>query len=231
MRVKQFRYTADNLGYLVHGLKSGCVVDGGDPDTIIAYAKSQNIRILYAVHTHAHPDHTMGTRELVRATGAELIDQARILRQESILLDQEPLRIIPTPGHTHDSVCFYTGQALITGDTLFNGTVGNCFSGDLQAFYRSIKKLMAYPPVTLIYAGHDYVRESLAYARTLEPDNTDLDAFLKTSYDPDHVRSTLAQELLINPFLRFNAPGIIAYLKKRGSPVATEYERWTSLMQ
>ncbi len=146
-------------------------------------------------------------------------------------MGEETLTIIPTPGHTHDSVCFYTGKALICGDTLFNGTVGNCFSGDLRAFFESVKKLMQYPPDTYIYAGHDYVAESLAFARTLEPANQEIDRYLKDSYDPAHVRSTLEEELKINPFLKFNDPAIVSMLIEKGFAADTEYERWVSLME
>ena len=118
---------------------------------------------------------------------------------------------------------------LITGDTLFNGTVGNCFSGDLKRFYDSIKLLMGFPGETIIYAGHDYVQESMAFAKNLEPDNRDIDLFLK-KYDPEHVYSTIDEELKINPYLRFNESKIITLLKSKGLPVATEYERWESLM-
>ena len=45
-----------------------------------------------------------------------------------------------------------------------------------------------------------------------------------------HIYSTLADELEVNPYLRFNAEPIIALLKKRGFPVATEYERWLGVM-
>jgi hydroxyacylglutathione hydrolase len=118
---------------------------------------------------------------------------------------------------------------LITGDTLFNGTVGNCFSGDLKRFYDSIKLLMGFPGETIIYAGHDYVLESMAFAKNLEPDNHDIDLFLK-KYDPDHVFSTMDEEMKINPYLRFNESKIITLLEEKGLPVATEYERWESLM-
>ena len=118
---------------------------------------------------------------------------------------------------------------MITGDTLFNGTVGNCFSGDLAGFYRSIKTLMKFPGDTRVYAGHDYVAESMRFARLLEPENTAINAYLK-KIDPRHVFSNLQQELQVNPYLRFNAPGIIAFLEQKNLPVATEIERWTSLM-
>ena len=139
------------------------------------------------------------------------------------------IRIIPTPGHTKDSLCFYTGSALIAGDTLFNGTIGNCFSGDLEGFYHSIRKLMELPEGTVVYAGHDYVRDSMAFARRLEPGNRAIADFLKR-YDPKHVFSTLADEKKINPYFRFNEPGIVTLLAKLGLPRETEWERWQSLM-
>jgi hydroxyacylglutathione hydrolase len=89
--------------------------------------------------------------------------------------------------------------------------------------------LLSFPDETIVYAGHDYVKESIVFAKSVDPDNRDLDAFLK-KYDPDHVWSTLGEERKINPFLRFNEKPIISYLEKRGYPVGTEYERWESVM-
>ena len=60
-------------------------------------------------------------------------------------------------------------------------------------------------------------------------DNPDLDAFWE-QYDPYDVRSTLKDELTVNPYLRFNDDRMIAFLKQRGLPISTEYERWESLM-
>jgi len=135
----------------------------------------------------------------------------------------------PLPSGMDVSGAVLTGGVLITGDTLFNGTVGNCFSGDQRAFFRSIKRLLALPGDTLIYAGHDYVRDSVAMAEQLEPDNRDIERF-RQAYDPGHVYSTLAEELKVNPYLRFNAPAIIALLRENELPHATEEERWLSLM-
>ena len=88
---------------------------------------------------------------------------------------------------------------------------------------------MALPDETIIYAGHDYVKDSLAFARRLEPDNKDIESFRK-SYDANHVVSTMADERRINPYLRFNEEPIIKLLKMKGLPCATEWERWQSLM-
>jgi len=173
-------------------------------------------------------DHTNGNATLLNEANARLLRYEEI-RGTEIELEGQNIRIYDTPGHTADSLCFHVGNALITGDTLFNGTIGNCFSGDLKGFYQSIKKIMSLPGSTVIYAGHDYVQEAMSFARRLEPDNEYIKIFAK-NYKQDHVFSRLMEELRVNPYLRFNEPGIINLLKKNGLPRKTEWQRWQSLM-
>ena len=227
--IKQFRFGADNLGYLIYGTRDAVAIDGGAADLMLAFIQSQELKLAMLTNTHNHPDHTPGNHRLIAATGARLMKSSVFTDSENIPLEDERITVYKTPGHSLDSVCFHTGSFLITGDTLFNGTVGNCFTGDLKGFYQSIKKLMTFPEETVIYAGHDYVADSLAYAAALEPDNTFIRQFM-ARYSPGHVFSTLRDELQINPFLRMNAPEIVAVLKKHGLPCGTEWDRWHSLM-
>lgn len=227
LKVRQFRYGADNLGYVVWGPSTALVIDGGAAEAILAFLAREGLTLGYVANTHGHSDHTSGNARLLDASGAVLLKDLE--KGGDIQLDGEPVEVIPTPGHTADSRCFYTGSALITGDTLFNGTVGNCFSGDLEGFFRSIKRLMAYPAETLVYAGHDYVRDSLAFARRLEPQNRAIEQCLRC-YDPTNVVSTLAQERQMNPYLRFDEPAVMEILAKRGLPAASDWQRWQSLM-
>ncbi len=229
LEVKQFRYGADNLGYLVHGKEGGMAVDGGAAEAILAFLKERRLSLLYVANTHGHADHTCGNATLLAASRARLLTGADLRDGAEIALDGGKVRIIHTPGHTADSRTFYTGREMIAGDTLFNGTIGNCFSGNLEGFYNSIRKLMALPEETIVYAGHDYVRDSMAFALRLEPENRAIGDFLGR-YKPDHVFSTLGEEKKINPYLRFNEPGIAALLERLGLPGATEWERWRSLM-
>src|SRR3989339_1810541 len=228
LKIKQFRYGADNLGYLVYGNSCALAVDGGAANAILSYVNQQCLSLQYVANTHDHQDHTSGNAALLTGSQARLLTGAE-LQDETIKLDGHNIRIFPTPGHTMDSLCFYTGKALISGDTLFNGTIGNCFSGNLEGFYHSIRKLMTLPDGTVVYAGHDYIRDSMAFARYLAPENAEIDVFLG-KYNPGHVFSTLAQEKRINPYFRFNEPGIVDLLAKRGLPRKTEWERWHSLM-
>ena len=229
LQVKQFRYSSDNLGYVVFGKKFALAVDGGAVSDILEFMAARSLTLAYIVHTHSHPDHTVGTRRLMDQTGATRLTPDKLLEEEGVALESTLVQVYRTPGHTRDSLVFHWNGFLITGDTLFNGTVGNCFSGDLRAFYQSISHLLSFPDDTVVYAGHDYVEASMQFARTIEPENTDIEPYLE-KYNPKHVFSTLADEKRVNPYLRFNTPELIGVLKKRGLPTDTAYHRWKSLM-
>jgi hydroxyacylglutathione hydrolase len=229
LHVEQFHYGADNFSYLIYGKNKALAIDGGASPEILSFLKDNGLVLEIVTNTHGHLDHTSGNDELLRSTSAQFLDFADLSDNREIQIEGERIFVYRTPGHSVDSVCFYTGNVLISGDTLFNGTIGNCFTGDLKSFYLSIKRLMALPDETKIYAGHDYVRDSLAFARHLEPDNKEIEKFGKTD-DADHVVSTMADERRINPYLRFNEEPIIKLLQKKGLPRATEWERFQSLM-
>jgi len=229
MDVQQFRYSSDNLGYLIFGSKTALAIDGGGVSDIIAFLRDRGLRLEFATNTHGHADHTAGTQDLLKQTGASVIDVQTLRGGNDIVLEGQDIQVLHTPGHTMDSVTFRFENILVTGDTLFNGTVGNCFSGDLKSFYDSIKLLLSFPDDTIVYAGHDYVRESMDFAKQVEPDNEEIERFLK-KYDPNHIWSTLADERKMNPFLRFNEKSIITFMERNGLPVENEYQRWESIM-
>jgi len=229
LNIEQFRYGTDNFAYIIHGKTQAMAIDGGAWEKILSFLKTNKLSLEFVTNTHSHYDHTPGNEQLLRKTKAKFLNSSSLADKEEILIDGEAVIVYQTPGHTTDSICFSAGRSLITGDTLFNATVGNCFSGDQKSFYQSIKRLMALPDDTKIYAGHDYIRDSLAFARHLEPGNKYIDRFLN-SYDHDHVYSTMADERRINPYLRFNEDTIVNIIKENNLPCATEWERWESLM-
>jgi hydroxyacylglutathione hydrolase len=227
--IRQFRYGTDNLGYLLSAGREAMAVDGGDPEGIARHAASAGFTVALVTNTHSHGDHTCGNARLLALTGARHADHRELARTGRVVLGGEEIEVIPAPGHTLDSVVFRAGGAIVTGDTLFNGTIGNCFSGDLLAFRATIDRLRALPDETLVWAGHDYVRDSMAFARRLEPANPHVDAFL-AAYDPRRIVSTLGDEKRVNPYLRWDEPPILGLLGRAGLPIATEEERWLSLM-
>ena len=229
MRIKQFRYSSDNLGYLIYGEKTALAIDGGAVEQILSFIEEHCLELRIITNTHSHGDHTCGNKELIEATEAELINVGELPSRGTLQLEGSHIDIIHTPGHTADSVCFYGSGALVSGDTLFNTKVGRCFTGDIRTFYESIGKLLELPGDTVIYAGHDYVEEYLEFSRMVEPSNSFIDTYLR-GYDPDHVSAELKNELKVNPFLRLNEPSVVSFLKNENLPASTEYQRWESLM-
>src|SRR4026208_1273255 len=97
-------------------LGKATVVDAraDDVDAYIAFASSKGLRITHVIDTHVHADHRSGGRELAEATGAPycLHEPADVafpftpLRDGAeIELGNTRLRVLHTPGHTHESVC------------------------------------------------------------------------------------------------------------------------------
>ena len=67
-------------------------------------------------------------------------------------------QVIHTPGHTPGGVCFLfpAENLLISGDTLFNGSIGRTDlpGGDLSVLRHSLCRLLALPPTLRVLPGH-----------------------------------------------------------------------------
>ncbi|HEX4839900.1 MAG TPA: MBL fold metallo-hydrolase [Rhabdochlamydiaceae bacterium] len=77
---------------------------------------------------------------------------------QMIPLGDLKIEVICTPGHTPGGVCFWLKQQkiLISGDTLFRGTIGNISfpTSDPEQMWESLKRLAHLPPDTRVFPGH-----------------------------------------------------------------------------
>jgi glyoxylase-like metal-dependent hydrolase (beta-lactamase superfamily II) len=78
-------------------------------------------------------------------------------------LGELSIYVVHTPGHTPACVTYRIGDTAFVGDTLFMPDYGTARAdfpgGDASALYRSIRKILALPPLTRIFVGHDYLPE------------------------------------------------------------------------
>jgi glyoxylase-like metal-dependent hydrolase (beta-lactamase superfamily II) len=169
MFIKQFRMGGDrNLGYLVAdpASRQAAVIDPSySPEQVAAFAREQDYEIVYLLNTHGHEDHTNGNEALAALTGVQPLGYgdtdprtgAQLVHGATLPLGALEIRVLHTPGHAPDAVCYLVGGALFTGDTLFVGKVGGTDLGaGAQAEYRSLhEKLLALPDDTVVYPGHD----------------------------------------------------------------------------
>lgn len=76
---------------------------------------------------------------------------------QTLKLGDTWLQILHTPGHTKDSISLYSAGSVFTGDTLFVGTIGRFERENASTLYVSLYEvLLALPPATVLYPGHDY---------------------------------------------------------------------------
>lgn len=191
----------DNFSYLVicpHSRRALAVDPSLAPENLLAEVRRRELCVDLLVNTHGHSDHTGGNEAVLRETGARLAghpldipDAAVALHEGSRLqVGEGVVDVLHTPGHSPGSITLYSGEGLITGDTLFVTFVGRAdlAGSNPEDLYHSLRRLAAFPPQTRIYPGHNY--------------------------GPQPV-STIGFELEHNPYLK--CPDLAAFLKLRMS--------------
>lgn len=230
MEIKQFRYGRDNFSYVLFSSDEAIVIDAGAVKEILEFCTERSLRIRYIVNTHGHWDHVPGNEAFVKAIGIPALSFDDLRQRSGLSIASETIEIIFTPGHTLDSVCYYVAPILVTGDTLFNGTVGNCPLDRLDMFGESLAMLMTYPLQTQIYAGHDYYMDAVATIKTVDPHNPAIEAYIR-HYDEKKVYSTLEMELTVNPYLRYDSSYYKHILRKKHLPHTTWLDRFKSIYE
>jgi glyoxylase-like metal-dependent hydrolase (beta-lactamase superfamily II) len=135
----------------------------------------------------------------------------------SLPLGSFTIRVLHTPGHTPACVTYVIGDAAFVGDTLFMPDYGTARcdfpGGDAAALHASVQRILALPPATRIFVGHDYLpagRSEFACESTVAEqkarnvhvhDGVRADDFIAMRRARD---ATLAPPLLILPSLQVN---------------------------
>jgi len=143
------------------------VVDtGANPETIIRKAREMKVRPSKIFLTHAHPDHAWGLDLLVKEFKCSTWIDAREPRPEgtddfqfvkggeTIALGELNVQAIATPGHTPGGVSYQINKTILSGDTIFAGSMGRANSS-WQDLYRSITQtLFCFSDDTALHPGH-----------------------------------------------------------------------------
>ncbi|ASP39560.1 hydroxyacylglutathione hydrolase [Bacterioplanes sanyensis] len=211
-------------------------LDPLDGEAMVALAQQHGLQIKLIINTHEHHDHIEGNPAVQAATGAPVWahENARIPNQahgikagDWIELGTMRLQALHTPGHTPVHVCLLAPASeydavprLFSGDTLFNACAGNCKNGgNVDDMYESfVSQLMPLPDETLLYPGHDYMKNNLGFALDREPGNAMASYWqqqVAATPEDDMPLMTLGQERQYNPFLRLHTPEVIAGLRQQ----------------
>jgi glyoxylase-like metal-dependent hydrolase (beta-lactamase superfamily II) len=154
---------------------------------ICSIERQAYLRNMKVINTHCHIDHVFGIPFITKRYGLKLeIHQGEVIvlnfaqqagmmygtpvenmpepgaflnEGDTVSFGNTSLEILFTPGHSPASVCFYdnTGKQLISGDVLFNGSIGRTDlpGGDYETLMQSIfKKLLVLDDDVIVYPGH-----------------------------------------------------------------------------
>jgi len=157
-------------------------------DEIASYVREHDLDIAWILETHAHADHVTAAPYLkdvlggtiaigrgitkVQATFRDVLNLGEALpadgSQFDHLFDDDETfalggltgRVIPTPGHTSDSVTYLIGDAAFVGDSLFMPDAGTARcdfpGGDAHVLWQSTRRLFDLPDDTRLFMCHDY---------------------------------------------------------------------------
>ncbi|MDX2292608.1 MULTISPECIES: MBL fold metallo-hydrolase [Streptomyces] len=149
-------------------------LDEGHLRHVIDTAEKLGKRIALTLLTHGHPDHAEGAGRFAELTGTAVraLDPALRLGDEGlgegdvVTVGGLELRVVPTPGHTSDSLSFHlpADRAVLTGDTILGrGTTMVAHPdgrlGDYLDSLRRLRSLTVDDGVHTVLPGHGPVLE------------------------------------------------------------------------
>lgn len=166
--------------------KKAAVIDpGAEAKNLYRWVLEKGYQVEDILLTHGHFDHIGAVDELRTLLQAKVgiheadaimltSGQANLSSYVGRALDTKPadflfedgqvltvgnlrITVLATPGHTQGGVCFLTSEGLLSGDTLFDGSIGRTDfpGGSLEQLLDGIeKKLLVLPEETRVYPGH-----------------------------------------------------------------------------
>lgn len=220
----------DNYFWLISRSDSSLayVVDPGDGQIVQQVLQEKQLQLAAIFVTHRHYDHVDGIPFLLQhyqtalqiipvygpdSTAIPLVTHPVSNNERISLYDKSHhLTVIATPGHTTEHISYFSNDmqdtpTLFCGDTLFAAGCGRISGGTATQLYNSLSTLAKLPNDTQVYCAHEYTLANLAFAKTVEPNNTHITHRITRETDTrKHNKPTIPTTMLLekqtNPFLR-----------------------------
>ncbi|MGN0559104.1 MAG: MBL fold metallo-hydrolase [Acutalibacteraceae bacterium] len=166
--------------------KDMAIVDPGDiSEQMLCDIKDFGGEVKYILLTHGHFDHIGKAKQLAEKLGAKIVIgksekdfcsdsqlnlSYKVGREEikpfipdillddgdTVMLGETEITFIHTPGHTIGGGCYIFDNSIITGDTLFSGSIGRTDlpTSDTVSMMKSVQRLKSLTKNYDVYPGH-----------------------------------------------------------------------------
>lgn len=240
MEIEIVPYFDDNFAYLIHDPASGktALIDCGESEPVLRRLKQRGWKLDLMMATHFHFDHAgeLGTlkKRYPEATVVKPAGESRLSVEgtevgegDSIPFAETEFRVFSLPAHTMYCTAYLIDGDLFVGDALFSVGCGRLFEGGPAELEASMDKICSFPEETRVFFGHEYTQANIRFAKTIEPENTDLQNY---SREVDQwleagrfsTPTTVALEKKVNPFLRIDQPEVIQSVDPSGHMSRTD---------
>lgn len=154
--IREILEPLDNNCYILVNNGYALVVDpSSEVEKIEDVLKGQNALLVGILVTHYHYDHVGALDSLVKKYNVSVYDYKTIGKQK---IKNFKFEVIPTKGHSKDSVSFYFKESndMFVGDFIFYETIGrtDLTGGDEEEMAYSLMSLRKMDEAIKLYPGH-----------------------------------------------------------------------------
>lgn len=231
MRIVPILVREDNYAYLLidEASKQAAAVDPYDVSKVVVAAEKLGVQLVAGITTHHHFDHSGGNKDFASKFpdapiygGSDKIPALTKLvkDKDEFTLGDIHVKCLATPCHTQDSICYYVTDTVnqkhphpggvFTGDTLFLSGCGRFFEGVGAEMDAALSYLGTLPDATIVYNGHEYTASSVAFGKSIEPENpaiAKLEELAKNNKMTTGL-TTIGEEKEWNVFMRLGNPTV-----------------------
>ncbi len=172
-----------NCYFVISGKNVAIVDPGGAAEALIQIIKEKELVPCAILLTHGHFDHAGAAGKLkeqfqipiyMHALDAPMLENAEtshavrygfsydgceadvlLSEGDTVQVGDERFTVLYTPGHTKGSICFLSGHTMLSGDTLFRGSIGKFDRENKETMQQSIARLLSMDEEIRVYPGHE----------------------------------------------------------------------------
>jgi hydroxyacylglutathione hydrolase len=165
-----FNCLSDNFGVLIHDPATGATasIDAPEAAAVETALQTTGWKLTDILVTHHHHDHTDGVAPLKQKYGCRVVgpnsDKFRAVDETvgeggSVKVGNLTARVLETPGHTLDHICyiFDNDKIAFVADTLFSVGCGRVVEGTMEQMWHSLLNMRALQDVMFFLCFNFYL--------------------------------------------------------------------------